>query len=86
MKRRISASISPQNLVIRFRFVLFEQCFCANNDFDHDDNDAAHSCLKWPLEEIYNLFFEHLIQCNMGSKLEHLTKIFFMNTFFHGND
>ena len=24
---------------------------------------GKHSCLKWPLEEIYNLIFEHLTYC-----------------------
>ena len=35
---------------------------------------------------IQSHFWAFNIQCNIGSKLEHLTKIFFLNTFFHGND
>ena len=35
---------------------------------------------------IQSHFWAFNIQCNIGSKLEHLTKIFFLNTFFHGYD
>ena len=48
---------------------------------------VPHSCLKWPLEEICNLIFEHLTySAILVPKLEHLTRIFFLSTFFHGND
>ena len=35
---------------------------------------------------IQSHFWAFNIQCNIGSKLEHLTKIFFLNTFFHRNN
>ena len=35
---------------------------------------------------IQSHFWAFNIQCNIGSKLEHLIKIFFLSTFFDGND
>ena len=53
-----------------------------------------HAKLIWPPQlfemaswrNIQSHFWAFNIQCNIGSKLEHLTKIFFLNTFFHGYD